>query len=613
MNSAVEDVKSRINIVDIIGEYIKLQKAGASWKALCPFHREKTPSFIVTEEKQIWHCFGCGKGGDVFSFVMEMEGLEFKDALKMLAERSGVDLAAYRLSLPSDAGEKENKAKTFEILKLASRFYEKQLWDGIGKEKILPYLRKRGINDESAKKFQLGYAPEGWRNILEFLTKRGYAPEEIIRTGLLVEKNGTGDDRAQKGGNQKNISSYYDRFRDRIIFPVSDAMGNIAGFSARVAPGGDESQAKYVNTPETLVYRKSKILYGLNHARREIKDKGAVLVVEGNTDVIAAHQAGIVNAVAVSGTALTGEQLDILKRYSDNLYLLFDMDEAGTNAIRRSAESAFEKDFNVFVVRIPEGKDAAELAQKDAGKLVAAVKAAVPAMDYFFQRLFSVYDKNNARDKKNIAREALNLTLHFKNEIEKSHWVKKLSHEIDVSENLLNDALRKARFRTRNEPEKSVLTESCEWKTRYQMIQEKIFGLMLADPLAWKKTLMKHSREDFWEENGKFAPAFVHGPEIDFRFELLLNRLENDGQKDYFQKMYFNALHEKEGSDGFRVRQPEEILDLLEKYIFELKKEWKRNRRDLIVKDIKKAESEGDRESRRLLFEELSKISKDVE
>ena len=311
MNSDIEEIKSRLNIADIIGEYIRLDKAGANYRARCPFHNEKTPSFMVSAEKQIWHCFGCQKGGDIFGFVMEIEGLDFKETLKLLAEKAGVALKK------TDFKAESKKTRTLEILELATKFYETQLWSGAGKIKILNYLKDRGLQKESIKEFRLGYAPAGWRNILTFLIGRGYSAQEIEKTGLLVKKD-NGD--------------FYDRFRDRIIFPIADPMGKVVGFSARVAPGGDESQAKYVNTPESEVYHKSKALYGIDKAKGEIKSKNFALLVEGNMDVVAAAQAGIKNTVAVSGTALTPDQINIVKRYTNNLKMFFDMDKAGEEA-----------------------------------------------------------------------------------------------------------------------------------------------------------------------------------------------------------------------------------------------------------------------------------------
>ena len=323
--SDVEEVKNRISVVDLVGEYVRLQKAGSNWKALCPFHNEKTPSFMVSEERRSFHCFGCGKGGDIFTFVMEMEGIGFREALERLAEKAGVQLKRGDLGYKRDQG--KEKAKLFQILELATKWYEKNLWEGKGKEKILRYLRERGLTDESIKKFRLGYAPDGWNNMLNFLKGRNYKIEEIAKTGLLVEKN----------REERNISNtkyqipntrHYDRFRDRIIFPIQDIMGRVVGFSARVSPGGDEKTAKYINTPQAELYDKSKILYGLNLAKAEIKKRDEAILVEGNTDVIASHQAGFGNAIAVSGTALTLEQIKTIKRYTENLKMAFDIDIA---------------------------------------------------------------------------------------------------------------------------------------------------------------------------------------------------------------------------------------------------------------------------------------------
>src|SRR3989339_173899 len=343
MNNDIEEIKSKLNIVDILGEYIRLDKAGANWRALCPFHNEKSPSFMVNEEKQFWHCFGCQKSGDIFAFVMEMEGLEFREALKTLAEKAGVKLQGYS---PQKAKEKN---RIGEILELATKFYEVQLWKGEGKEKILPYLRERGLKDETIREFRLGYAPRGWRNAIQFLTGRGYKIEEIAKAGLLVEKKDAYRDsnlrihsnsrihesheedirRFEDSRTFADSNRFYDRFRDRVMFPIADYSGRVVGYSARVAPGADESQAQYVNTPETEVYHKSKILYGIDKARMEIKQRDWALLVEGNMDVIAASQAGIRNVIAVSGTALTEDQVNIIKRYTKNIKMFFDMDSAG--------------------------------------------------------------------------------------------------------------------------------------------------------------------------------------------------------------------------------------------------------------------------------------------
>lgn len=603
MDSVVEDIKSRINIVDLIGEYLRLQKAGANWKALCPFHREKTPSFVVNEEKQIWHCFGCGKGGDVFGFLMEMEGVEFKEALKVLADKAGVELKTYK---PEQAVDKN---KILEILDLAARFYEKQLWEGMGKEKILNYLRQRGIKDETIKDFRLGYAPPGWRNLLKFLTNKEYTTDDIAKTGLLVEKSTNSEQDSQTPDSRLQASDHYDRFRDRITFPIDDVMGKVVGFTARVAPGGDESQAKYVNTPETSAYHKSKILYGVDKTKKNIKEKDFVIIVEGNTDVIASHQAGINNTVAVSGTALTSDQLDILKRYSENVVMLFDMDSAGEEAMLRSSELAFQKSMNVSVARLPGGKDAAEVAGKNPDDLIRAVKEKMPAMEYFLGRIFSKYDKEKAEDKKKIVRDALNLIRNISNEIERSHWIKELAQKLDVEDKLLIDTLAKSQKRVRGKVEEGE--EEKAFQTREETIRGKIIGLMLACPLVWKKMTLKAEEENYLEGDQFFNLLCDKGKQADFKISSLLVAVDDEELGKFLQKLAFDMKYQFGEQMGVSEINPDEALETAEQYYIELGKELRRKKLETIAGDIEKAEEGGSKEELKFLMREFTKLSKE--
>jgi DNA primase len=592
MNLEVEEIKSRINLVDFIGEYIRLQKGGANWKAPCPFHREKSPSFMVSEEKQIWHCFGCGKGGDAFGFLMEMESLSFPEALKVLAEKAGVELKKYQPNISPEMA--TSKEKMMEILEVSTKFYEKQLWDGAGKTKIMEYLHKRGFNDESIKKFRLGYAPAGWRNLLDFLSKRGYLNTDIEKTGLLVKK--------------ENSSDMYDRFRDRIIFPIQDVLGKVIGYSARVAPGGDESQAKYVNTPETIVYHKSRALYGLDKAKKEIKNNNFTLVVEGNLDVVASHQAGVKNTVAVSGTALTVEQLDTLKRYSENIKLLFDMDSAGHQATRRSAELAFQKDFNVSIVILPEGKDAAELAEKDKDKFLQAVKNSIPAAEYFFQDILKKYDKTKAADKKSIAKEMIAIINNFKNDIEKSHWVKKISQEIGIDEKILADMVKKT---AKNESVEQKEKENF-FPDRQTIIKERIAGLILASSALWKKVAEDLSGNDLFQRDPMLRVILEKGPQSEFNFEKFLPIVEEQGlANNIFQKAYFEVKYNSGEKENVEEVESDNFFEMFDSCFGELKKEIKKEELETIRQDIEKAEKNNDKEGLKLLMSEFSRISKE--
>ncbi len=334
MSTIIDQIKDRVDIVDLISSYLKLQKAGVNYKARCPFHNEKSGSFVVSPERQIWHCFGCSLGGDVFGFVKQIEGIEFPEALRILAARAGVKLTNENPEFRS------HKTSLYEITELACKFFEKQLHQSDGGKRVLVYLHGRGLNDESIKNFRLGYAPESWQSLLDFLG-RHYQNQDIFDAGLIIKKDAGG---------------YYDRFRSRILFPVGDINGQVVGFSARVfAVSKDEEEkigAKYINTPQTSIYDKSRLLYGLDKAKLAIRKENKCLVVEGNMDVIMSHQSGAYNVVASSGTALTEGHLKIIKRYTDNLDLCFDSDNAGTLATERGVDLALAHGFNVGVVSI---------------------------------------------------------------------------------------------------------------------------------------------------------------------------------------------------------------------------------------------------------------------
>lgn len=550
---------------------------------------------MVSEDKQIWHCFGCQKGGDIFSFVMEIEGLEFREALKLLAEKAGVEI---KRSNPKLAAEKN---KTLEILELAAKFYQAHLLQTAGGKKILDYLKERSINDGSIKEFRLGYAPDGWKNTLNFLAKKGFTDSEIAKTGLLVE--------SQKNSAEK----YYDRFRDRIMFPIADTNGKIVGFSARVAPGGDESQAKYVNTPETEVYHKSRILYGIDKAKQSIRQNKSVLLVEGNMDVIAAHQAGLQNTVAVSGTALTAEHLNIIKRYADKVNMCFDMDSAGEQATKKSAKLCFEKDINAGIVELPFGKDAAELAQNDPEALKEAVGKASSAMEYFFAKSFSKHDKKKIEDKKIITEELLEIISYLSNNIEKNHWLKKIGAELDIQESVLTDMLKKAslKYRVNKTSESSEPTDgNFSPKSKLETLLENLIGLMLIYSGVWKK--IAEGNHDFLPKDSLLNAMVRLGEEFHFSFDELINNPDlaeqtAKAERIYFEKRYRIGLDNK--LEEISLAEPEKEA---EKYLQEIKKELKKEELNRITKDLKTAEENQDKEALPFLRAESKKILEDI-
>jgi len=598
MSLVTDEIKSKLNIVDLIGEYVRLQKAGASWKACCPFHNEKTPSFSVSEDKQVWHCFGCGKGGDLFAFLMEIEGLEFREALENLAQRTGVIIPEYT---KGNEVAKENRNKIWEILDLVTKFYKKQLWEGEGKENALKYLRDRGLNDKTINDFNLGYAPKGWRNILDFLKSKNYSVEDILKTGVLVEKSESANNL------QNSNSNCYDRFRERIIFPIMDISGKTVGYSARVAPGGDESQAKYVNTPETEVYHKSSTLYGIDKAKMEIKKEDWVLLVEGNMDVIAAWQAGIVNTVAISGTALTSEQLNIIKRYTHNIKMSFDMDEAGQKAAKRSAELAFEKEISVSIVEIENGKDAADAVRENANKFLKAIKKSSLAMEYFIQKALNKYNQKNIDEKKKIIQELNGLITSLANKVEKEYWIKNIAEKLDISEKILFDTFNKVEYTQRKFDDKiKEINEKPIIQDRKNNIQIQIMGLLVSDNDVWKDSIKKYKKEiEKYFSNQKILDILSKGEKINFNFENLLNEIDDEKQKTYLRKLYFENIEKMEDFSSV-----EEKLEAVSEYFVELEKEFIKTNSEDIVKKIKVAEEADDKAKIKQLTKKLADLSK---
>ena len=462
IENPIDEIKSRLDIVEVIGSYIKLQRAGANYKALCPFHSEKTPSFFVSPSRQIWHCFGCSRGGDIFRFVMEMDGVEFGDALRILAQKAGVELKPRSSQWQRFKTERQ---RLYEICELSAKFFEKQLAGSPNGKKAKAYLLKRGVSEGSIKKWRLGWAPNQWRALLDFLLSRGYKKDEAIRAGLAIEKEDTA----------------YDRFRGRIIFPIFDLNGQVIGFSGRefLDPG---QKAKYINTPNTLLYDKSRALYGLDKAKIEIRKRDCCILVEGNVDLIMAFQAGEENTVATCGTALTPYQLRVLKRYSDNLLVAFDMDIAGEAATKRGIEIAQSLGFDIRVVQLPYGKDPAEIILEDKKAWKAAVKGAISIFDFYFDSAFGQADPQTPEGRKKILDILLPLIKRIPNKIEQSDWIQKLSKRLGAREEDVREELGKVKneggaFQKDNkEPPPPVR------KTRRQMLEERLVLLALKFP-----------------------------------------------------------------------------------------------------------------------------------
>ncbi len=365
----VREVRERAAILDVVSDYVGLKKAGANYLGLCPFHSEKTPSFTVNPVKGMFHCFGCGAGGDVVSFVMRIEGLSFPEALRVLARRVGVEIQDRPLT-PHEKRVADERETLYQVHEIATRFYERILLEDPAGERCRAYLKKRGVDDATVRSYRLGFAPDTWDLLARYLEQKKVPLEAAEKAGLLRQR--------ERGG-------YYDGFRNRLLFPITDIQGRPIGFGGRVL---DDALPKYLNSPESPIYRKSDVLFGLGTAKHAIREKGAVFIVEGYFDHLALFRAGIHNVVATCGTTLTAGHLKTVRRFADTAYLLFDGDSAGKKATVRSMDLFLEESFPARVVRMPEGEDPDTYLEKYGSESFAgAVADAQPIFEFFFRDL----------------------------------------------------------------------------------------------------------------------------------------------------------------------------------------------------------------------------------
>lgn len=455
-----EEIKQRINIVDLIGEYIPLKKAGVNFRAVCPFHEEKTPSFMVSPAKQIWHCFGCGNGGDIFEFIKQMEGVDFPEALRILASRAGIEL---KRPTQEYKAEQDQKQTLYEINEWAAKFYAAILENSSVAESARQYLARRGFKPETVKKWRLGFTPEDFHTFENFIIKKGFQKKEAAAAGLLVEKEN---------------GEYFDRFRSRIMFPLFDVHGRVVGFTGRILKD-EEGAAKYVNSPETLVYSKSHLIYGLHLAKNEIRRQGFAVVVEGNVDVVTCHEFDFINVVGSSGTAFTSSQLELLRRFTQNLSFAFDVDAAGLAATRRAVELALTLGFNVKIISLPKtlAKDPDELLRKDPGAWQAQVAEAKNFLDYYFAEIFATINPSSSEGKKQAVSTLLPLLSMLPDPIDRSHYVQKLASHLGLPERIILELLNKQAQRPQalgQEAKKTAISRS-----RPEILQRRALGLLL--------------------------------------------------------------------------------------------------------------------------------------
>lgn len=430
MSLVVEQIKDRLDIVDLISSYIKIEKAGINWKARCPFHNEKSPSFFVSSTRQSFYCFGCGAKGDIFSFVEKIEGLDFKGALETLASRAGVELK----NIPVEAGVAEEKDKLFEIMEETTKVYEKEL---AADKKALDYLKNRGLDPVSISKWRLGLALDEWRNLYTFLTNKGFQKEEMLMAGLIKKV--------------PEEDKYYDTFRGRIMFPISDSVGRVIAFSGRTIKKEDEKTPKYLNSPETKLFYKSEVLYGFHIAKNFIRKLDYAVLVEGQMDLVMSHQAGVSNTVAASGTALTELHLNKIQKLSNRVIMAYDSDSAGEKAAMRSGILALSLGMEVKIAPLKEGEDPASVIKEDPEAWKKALRESVHIIDFALNRALQ---KSGREATKAVLNEVLPLISLLKSEIEKSQYVKKIALRLRISEDAVWNDLKQTKQPTQERSEK---------------------------------------------------------------------------------------------------------------------------------------------------------------
>jgi DNA primase len=493
--SAITEVKQRLDIVEFISEYVTLQKAGRNFKGLCPFHTEKHASFFVFPEQQSWHCFGaCGTGGDIFSFIMKKEGIDFGEALRILAQKGGVTLSAREA--PNKA-EDEQRERLFRINEAAAEYYCHILSATKTGVTARDYLTKRKVMPETIKEFRLGFSPDAWETIKNYLLGRGYTDKELVEAGLVIEK--------EEGGS-------YDRFRNRLMFPICDIQSRVTGFGARVL---DDSLPKYINSPQTLIFDKSNSLYGIDKAKSAIRKKDLVIIVEGYMDVIAAHQNSWQNVVGSMGTSLTERQVEGIKRLTNNITLALDADLAGEEATLRGKAILAYSNIEGRVISLPPGKDPDEVIGEESALWQKLVEQAMPIMDFAFQSVISKVDINKARDKSLAVQKLLPSIYEIRDPVQQSHYLKRLARELKIEESAIRVALRESKAaRKRPQPGKPTEQSGLVRQSVSNPIEERCLALLIQYP-ELRHSVQELSPEHFeYTENREVFVKWQHSSDM---------------------------------------------------------------------------------------------------
>jgi len=580
MTSPIQEIKERLDIVDFLRSYITLQPAGKNFKALCPFHKEKTPSFMISPERQSWHCFGaCSEGGDIFKFLMKYENLEFYEALKILAEKAGVEL---RKVSPA---EHKQFGVLYDINQVAKDFFKKELE---GSAESLNYLKSRGLSQETINEFELGLSLADYDRLTRHLTGLGFDIKDIERAGLNFK--------TERG-------NYIDRFRERIIFPIYNHFGKVVGFSGRMLPQLEALKpelAKYINSSETLIFNKSRILYGFHKSKESIRQLKSAVLVEGQMDFLLSYQDGIKNVVATSGTALTSDHLKSLRRLAEQLVFCFDNDKAGLKMAERAIDLANASDFNVKLLVLEDYKDPAEAVQKSPGKLSDLIGKAKSAMEFYFGRYLEKISKLDLGEFKSNIRVVLGKIKNLTSPIERSHWLKELSLKTKMEEKTLAEEMEQLKIQN---------------YAGYNQLNAEKF----ARPSALSEGQIKLSRRDLICE--RLISLALAKDDLKCQINSHLDYLPNDyliilkslidGEKLSDERLcgLFDLICLRSSFES-SILDEEKIDEEFKQLLYQLRLESLKEKRGELVRLVKDAETNGDEIKTASVLKEFDEVSK---
>ncbi len=593
----IDEVRASSDIVNVVSDYVRLRKQGTNYVGLCPFHNEKTPSFMVSGDKQIFRCFGCGEGGNVFSFIMKFDKLSFPEAVRLLANRAGITIPEE--DDPAKNARMKEVNEAFEINELVKDFYQYILINHQVAGEARSYLKKRGLTGETIDKFQIGFAPPSWDSLLKFLNKKGFAPEKLEKLGLVLARS-------------KGKPGFYDRFRNRVMFPIWDIRGKVVGFGGRVL---DDSVPKYLNSPETVLFNKSHLLYGINKAAESIRRNDQVIIVEGYLDVITCHQSGISNVVASLGTAFTREQGKLLLRYSQEVVMAYDADAAGIHATMRGWQLLDDLGCRVRIVSIPDGKDPDEFIRvHGAEEFTRVIRQNAQSLSEFnTDRAMEKYDMATLEGKFKIASEVIPSIKNISNEIEKNEAIMKLAQRLHLSPEAVRAEVEKTPRGSRNSwSNRDKITASrnnndnrvpggvaSKEEDARSRAEESLLVLMLSDSnifLKVKEEIGVHfsSRQEYLNITNLLNEILEN--ELDYQPAVLFDRLQDESTTEILKRLLL-------------VEIPEENRDqVIDDCIRTVKEDEIRKKREELLRRMEEADKARDQELRKQLLLEYTRL-----